>query len=104
MTQDPTTPSTADFKLQHPGTCTGMHWRSAPAGLTHRLAGAQPDWPRNGAVLRGIVHELAKAEEGNTQWLEVIEYSPTGEMDAFIPAPGCWMPFTQGGLLLHPVE
>ncbi|MFQ3225962.1 MAG: hypothetical protein ACI8Z5_002231 [Lentimonas sp.] len=80
-----------------------MYWRGAPPTLTHRLTGAQPDWPRNGAVLRGFVHELSNAHEGNTQWLEVMEISPSGDLDQFVPSPECWMQFTQGGLLLHSV-
>ena len=92
------------MKLQHPGSCTGMFWRGAPPGLQHRAAGAgaQPDWPRNGAILTGFVHELPKAHDGNTQWLEVVEFVPAGTAKAH-PTPDCWMPFTQGGALLHPM-
>ena len=56
------------------------------------------------AILRGYVHELDSAHDDNTQWLEVIEYSPAGNADEFVPSPECWMPFTQGGLLLHPLD
>uniref|UniRef100_A0A7S1QIA0 Uncharacterized protein n=1 Tax=Neobodo designis TaxID=312471 RepID=A0A7S1QIA0_NEODS len=92
------------FRLQHPGSCTGMFWRRAPPGLQHREAGgAQPDWPRNGAVLTGFVHHLPQPHEGDTQWLEVVEYLPPGAGKP-APTPDCWMQFHQGGQLLHPVE
>eukprot|EP00960_Hanusia_phi_P075403 768420-Hanusia_phi.AAC.1 len=45
-----------------------MFWREDPRG---GKAGSKPDWPRNGAVLKGKVHVLDKPVEGNKQWLEV---------------------------------
>lgn len=87
----------ATFTLRHPGTCTGMFWRSCksrPHSLPPPTADAPtPPWPRNGALLRGIVHTLPEEEEHNTKWLEVLEYRQAG--------PGAWMIFDQGGLLLH---
>ena len=80
-----------------------MYWRGTPKGLTHRLSGSQPDWPRNGAILRGYVHELEEPQEGNTKWLEVVEISPNGKLDQFVPAPESWMLFKQGGPVLHQV-
>jgi hypothetical protein len=62
----------------------------------------QPDWPRNGASLKGIVHTLDKKVEGCNKWLEVKEYKPTGMMSKWQPVPeNTWMMFDQGGLLLH---
>ena len=37
------------------GTCTGMFWRDDPRGIEAQQA-SKPDWPRNGAVLRGQVY------------------------------------------------
>jgi hypothetical protein len=107
---DPQGPSTYDgdadsFVLQHPGTCTGMFWRGAPTPAhTHRVplsVGAeQPSWPRNGSILRGLTHVVPG--DASAKWLEVVEYCQAGR-DKWEAAPGCWMPFTQDGLLLHPL-
>jgi hypothetical protein len=89
------------YKMQHPGSCTGMFWRSAPANLTHReAAGTKPDWPRNGALLRGYVHKTLP-KDGNDTWLEVMSYKPSANAAEFVAAPNCWMQFNQDGLLLH---
>lgn len=80
-----------------------MFWRAAPPGLKHSVEGKQPDWPRNGAVLRGVVHELPEKHDDNKLWLEVVAFQQAGA-EGFEPAPGCWMQFEQGGLLLHKVE
>ena len=37
------------------GTCTGMFWRDDPRGIEAQQA-SKPDWPKNGAVLRGQVY------------------------------------------------
>jgi hypothetical protein len=96
------------FVLQHPGTCTGMFWRDAPdAALTHRIGdgggGEKPSWPRNGSVLRGIVRTGVAGGPGKPDetWLEVVEYVQD-RRSKWTPTPGCWMPFDQGGTLLHP--
>jgi hypothetical protein len=84
------------FKMRHPGSCTGMFWRSnGPPSAKHRLKGGSPDWPRNGAVLRGVVY-------GNDDWLEVLSFKQAGGAK-FVPTPGCWMQFNQGGRLLFEV-
>mmetsp|Transcript_105510 Transcript_105510/g.169802 ORF Transcript_105510/g.169802 Transcript_105510/m.169802 type:complete len:82 (+) Transcript_105510:84-329(+) len=78
-----------------------MHWRDDPRGksATH---GAKPAWPRNGAVMKGIVHVLEKPVQQNLKWLEVTEYQAAGD-SKFVPCAGagCWMQFDQGGPLLH---
>eukprot|EP00053_Salpingoeca_punica_P002867 m.39924 g.39924 ORF g.39924 m.39924 type:complete len:97 (+) comp11823_c0_seq1:52-342(+) len=86
------------FKLQHPGTCTGMFWRTDPRpGQTpvSQLGGA--DWPRNGSLLHGYVHTLP-----DMKWLQVTKWRPVGTA-VWIVGQGLWMPFEQGGLLLHEV-
>lgn len=85
----------AAFKLQHPGTCTGMFWRGDP-----RSSGSAPsgEWPRNGSILHGHVHK----DVGGDDWLQVTEWSQAGKT-SLSKAPGAWMPFHQGGLLLHAV-
>ena len=93
------------YKLKANGFCTGMFWRDAPAGRTHRLSsGDKPDWPRNGTILRGYVHDVSPNKvEDNDLWLEVMEMqSPIG--GKAIDTPNCWMPFEQGGLILHASE
>mmetsp|Transcript_26284 Transcript_26284/g.64892 ORF Transcript_26284/g.64892 Transcript_26284/m.64892 type:complete len:117 (-) Transcript_26284:430-780(-) len=81
------------FTLIHPGTCTGMFWRDDPRGAKH--SGTHPPWPRNGAVLKGVQHTVK-----GTEWLECVEYRQRGSQD-WKACTGCWIPFHQGGLLLH---
>ena len=78
-----------------------MFWRGdGDAPQAHRLrSGKQPDWPRNGAILTGFVH----GDNPATAWLEVVACQQAGAKEA-VPTPGCWMPFDQGGLLLHSVQ
>jgi hypothetical protein len=98
-----TTPSTA-FILKHPGGCSGMFWRKDPRNPTSNKPTV--DWPRNGTILRGQVHEMKEQLFENSEtWLEVFEYKPTSSKD-FIPVtptPG-WIPFYQDGLLLFPTS
>jgi hypothetical protein len=92
------------FTLNHAGMCSGMFWRPAPSGMPHEHSlptGAQPDWPRNGAVLRGVVHTLDDAFDGSLRWLEVLGFRQQNRAGDFHPTPNCWMPFEQNGLLLH---
>jgi hypothetical protein len=64
-----------------------MYWRKDPkAGGTFS---GPPDWPRNGAILKGVEHDVKGA-----RWLEVQEYKPNGSAP-FEKTPGCWMPFDQ---------
>ncbi len=64
-----------------------MYWRKDPK-IGGTFSGP-PDWPRNGAVLKGVEHEVQGA-----RWLEVHEFKPTATA-AFVKTPGCWMPFDQ---------
>jgi hypothetical protein len=48
-----------------------MFWRNDPKVGGSKGGGAQPDWPRNGAVLKGLVHELPAPVENCNRWLEV---------------------------------
>jgi len=82
------------FKLQHPGTCTGMFWRNNPDGQEKQLGG--DDWPRNGSLLKGIVHTRP-----DMRWLQVSAWKPAETNDWIHGCKGLWMPFEQGGLLLH---
>lgn len=71
-----------------------MFWRGDPT------TGAPPpnasaNWPRNGALLKGVVHTV-KGEPH----LKVYECKQKGESD-FKPVPeGSWMIFSQGGQIL----
>ena len=91
---------TATFKMRHPGTCTGMYWRRDPRQGKNTFSGP-PDWPRNQALLKGVVHEFQEKPEGSVFWLEVSEYCQAGSTQ-WEKTPGAWMQFDQGGLLLHP--
>jgi hypothetical protein len=91
--------SVQTFTMRHPGGCTGMYWRSDPRQGKSTSAGP-PDWPRNGAILKGIVHEFPNKPEGSLKWLEVQEYKQAGGSD-FVKTDGKWMQFDQGGILLH---
>ena len=64
-----------------------MYWRKDP-----KLGGTfpgPPDWPRNGAILKGMEHDV-KGE----RWLEVQEVKASSSAP-WVKAPGCWMPFDQ---------
>jgi hypothetical protein len=76
-----------------------MFWRGNPK--TSERAASLPDWPRNGAVLKGNVHILTKPVESCTKWLEVTEYKQAGSSKFVEVPPNVWMVFEQGGLLLH---
>mmetsp|Transcript_15688 Transcript_15688/g.24364 ORF Transcript_15688/g.24364 Transcript_15688/m.24364 type:complete len:84 (+) Transcript_15688:336-587(+) len=73
---------------------------SPTSNIEPQTIAGKPDWPKNGAVLKGVVHQLEKPVQGNLQWLEVTEFKQKGD-SSFVPAPGCWMQFDQGGKLLH---
>ena len=64
-----------------------MYWRKDPkVGGTFS---GPPDWPRNGAILKGVEHQIQ-----GQRWLEVQEYKPDSSAP-FVKAAGCWMPFEQ---------
>ena len=85
------------LKLQHPGTCTGMFWRGDP--FSNASAPTNDNWPRNGALLRGF--GPFPTPKGN--FFKVTSFQQAGT-SGFQPVPeGTWMPYEQGGLLLHPV-
>ena len=59
------------FRLQHPGSCTGMYWRADPR-ISKKTTAGPPDWPRNGALLKGSVHDFSDSMPEESQfWLEV---------------------------------
>jgi len=87
------------FKLAvSTGGCSGVFWRGNPT------TGAGPannaDWPRNGALLKGIVHIVAGAHH-----LEVSEQVPAGGSAWQPVGGGKWMPAdggaSNGGRWLH---
>lgn len=93
--------TTTVYTMKHPGMCTGMFWRDAPAPeLKTNESGAKPAWPRNGAQLKGKVHMLKAPVQDNVKWLQVTEYCQAGSTK-WEKTPNCWMQFEQGGLLLH---
>ena len=66
-----------------------MFWRKDPR-QGKSTYGDNPDWPRNGAILKGLVHEFAENYEESRHWLEVSEYKQSGS-DSWVPTPGAWM-------------
>jgi hypothetical protein len=71
-----------------------MFWRGDPA--TRAAPPSNNNWPRNGALLRGVVVEV-----NSKQWLKVSEIQQAGKT-GFQPVPeGTWMEFDQGGPVLH---
>jgi hypothetical protein len=74
-----------------------MFWRADPRGSSAPQSGGG-DWPRNGSILKGIVH--AKLQ-GGMDWLEVSEWQQAGASKPVTGCRGLFMPFEQGGLLLH---
>mmetsp|Transcript_8670 Transcript_8670/g.20252 ORF Transcript_8670/g.20252 Transcript_8670/m.20252 type:complete len:115 (-) Transcript_8670:163-507(-) len=77
------------FVLAHQGGCSGMFWRDDPRPGKEPYAGEKPNWPRNGAVLRGYVHDVR-----GKKYLEVKEYIQAGkyvEGNEWVSTPGCWM-------------
>ena len=76
-----------DLKKHRPG-CTGMFWRSDPAGATSLAS--NDNWPRDGAKLRGYVVTTAKNGE---KWLLATEVLQANSSE-WVPAPaGAAMPF-----------
>jgi hypothetical protein len=76
-----------------------MFWRRDPRKGKSSY-GENPDWPRNGALLKGVVHDFPEYFEESLQWLEVSEYRQAGS-EQWVPTPGAWMQFDQAGILLH---
>jgi len=76
------------FKLEKnsPG-CTGMFWRADPRPGRDKTTGAA-NWPRDGAMLKGIVHEVEGAK-----WLECKEVKQKAKKEWETCSPGSWMPF-----------
>ncbi len=80
-----------------------MYWRRDPTASSKGSFAGPPDWPRNGAILKGMVHELPSKPEGSLLWLEVVKVKANANAK-WEECPGCWMQFDQGGLLLHPAK
>ena len=76
-----------------------MFWRDDPRKDVTRVpqVGGN-DWPRNGAILNGQVHQLP-----NMKHLQVDSWKQAKSKEWIINCQGLWMPFEQGGLLLHKV-
>ena len=84
------------YKLQHPGTCSGMFWRGDPRPNAVKVKQIGNDsWPRNGSLLKGTVHELP-----DMKWLEVTSWKQVNSDKWIDNCQGIWMQFDQGGLLL----
>ena len=67
-----------------------MYWRNDPKVGGSKGGMSKPDWPRNGALLKGIVHQLPSPVENCKEWLEVCSRPPETPNTAhpiFSPAP-----------------
>ena len=74
---------TFDLMKDAPG-CTGMFWRADPRS---GKKGSMDNWPRDGAQLKGIVHEV-----NGEQWLECKEVKQKD--GSWTPCQqDQWMPF-----------
>ena len=78
-----------------------MYWRNDPT--KGGSFASPPDWPKNGALLKGKVHEVPARPENSLYWLEVTEYLQAGA-SSWTKTPQAWMQFEQGGFLLHAEE
>ncbi|KNC77394.1 hypothetical protein SARC_10145 [Sphaeroforma arctica JP610] len=85
----------AVYVMKHPGHCTGMFWRPNPQDSKQKQIGGD-DWPRNQSRLIGTKQTL-----GGQDWLEVTSWVQAGKQQWSVGCEGLWMPFEQGGLLLH---
>jgi len=85
-----------------------MYWRSAKdfnLKYDGPITGGQ-EWPRNGSVLKGTVHDNVRGlKENGTKCIEVSEWKQSGS-EVWIQASGLFMPFDvgRGGPLLHKIE
>lgn len=73
-----------ELKKRRPG-CTGMFWRADPRGGG---GGGSHNWPRDGAILRGIVHDIDGAK-----WLEASAVKQKGSEEWADTKSGSWLPF-----------
>jgi hypothetical protein len=90
-------PGMETFLLKHPGSCSGMFWRDDPHPSKKGPKSGGDNWPRNGSLLMGNVH----TDLPDMKWLEVDAWKPAGKSQWITQCQGLWMPFEQGGLLLH---
>ena len=75
------------FKLlKNNSGCTGMFFRPDPRKGKPKAAGAS-NWPRDGALLKGHVHEV-----NGDKWLECTQVKQAGKSWEKVKA-GNWMPF-----------
>lgn len=85
------------YELKHPGSCTGMFWRKDPRKEVEAVEQkGNADWPKNGSLLEGVVHEF-----DTKKWLCVSRWKQAKSSSWINDCQGLWMPFDQGGTLLH---
>eukprot|EP00122_Pirum_gemmata_P009766 Pgem_evm1s9013 len=84
------------FTLKHPGSCTGMFWRGNPDSKGKEKQSGNKEWPRNGSLLKGKIHE-----KSDMKWLEITSWKQANKEVWVYDCVGLWMPFEQEGLLLH---
>mmetsp|Transcript_11371 Transcript_11371/g.28745 ORF Transcript_11371/g.28745 Transcript_11371/m.28745 type:complete len:127 (+) Transcript_11371:71-451(+) len=88
---------TFSLEKTRPG-CTGMFWRPDPRPEASASRAPSDNWPRDGAHLAGIAHEV-----NGQRWLECKQVRQAGSSE-FADAPaGAWMPFKHEQYFLQPV-
>jgi hypothetical protein len=82
------------YRLQHPGSCSGMFWRGNPE--TGSAPPSNDNWPRNGSLLKGVPITV-KGEE----YLKVSSFQQAGSSEFVSVEEGTYMLFYQEGPVLH---
>lgn len=75
-----------------------MFWRADPRPNASTNKKGGDDWPRNGALLKGVAHDV-----GGTKYLCVDSWKQNGSDTWITDCEGLWMLFAQGGPVLHKV-
>eukprot|EP00511_Aplanochytrium_stocchinoi_P008253 CAMPEP_0204854178 /NCGR_PEP_ID=MMETSP1347-20130617/14783_1 /ASSEMBLY_ACC=CAM_ASM_000690 /TAXON_ID=215587 /ORGANISM="Aplanochytrium stocchinoi, Strain GSBS06" /LENGTH=114 /DNA_ID=CAMNT_0051999619 /DNA_START=25 /DNA_END=369 /DNA_ORIENTATION=- len=93
------------LRKKYPSACTGLFWRPDPRPTRPLFSNGHFDmenWPRNGALLRGIVHEV-----NGKKWLKCVEVKQRRLLrrTTWDSASGAsWLPFEYGEYYLKSTE
>lgn len=85
------------YWIQRSPMARGFEFDNPKLQSPHRV----PEWPHNGAVVRGVLHNLPKKFSGSFDWIEVTEYKQAGA-EAWVPLPeDTWLPKWKKGMVLE---
>lgn len=87
---------TYSLQKNSPG-CTGLFWRASP--LQAGASAPFDNWPRDNALLKGIVHEVK-----GRKWLEVKALQQHGKKEYVAAPAGAWIPFEEQQYFLQASE